>query len=218
MMSAGFRTRWRAGVALAVAAGMMGALGVAAPAPALAQAASARDAGAEAFIDTSARKVLAAINQHRPGADRRAAFHAVISDLVDWPRVSRFVLGKYARTATPDQLARFAAAYRAYDEGVYQRRIEDYHGERAVVTGSTARKPGDVIVITRVYSAGGEAPLDLAWRVLAGPGGWKLVDVQVKGVWLAITQQQDFVSTIDNAGGKVDVLINQLQAEPGRGR
>ncbi|HQT52523.1 MAG TPA: ABC transporter substrate-binding protein, partial [Phenylobacterium sp.] len=31
------------------------------------------------------------------------------------------------------------------------------------------------------------------------------------GVWLAITQQQDFVSTIDNAGGDISVLIAQLQ-------
>ncbi|PZR30546.1 MAG: toluene tolerance protein, partial [Caulobacter segnis] len=32
---------------------------------------------------------------------------------------------------------------------------------------------------------------------------------------LAITQQQDFVSTIDNAGGNIDVLINQLQKGQG---
>ena len=46
---------------------------------------------------------------------------------------------------------------------------------------------------------------------------WKVVDVQFKGIWLAITQQQDFVSTIDNAGGNIDVLINQLQ-KGGSGR
>jgi len=44
-----------------------------------------------------------------------------------------------------------------------------------------------------------------------------VVDVQVSGVWLAITQQQDFVSTIDNAGGKIDVLIAQL-AQDGNGQ
>ena len=58
--------------------------------------------------------------------------------------------------------------------------------------------------------------MDLAWRVLGGAGGWKIVDVQVKGVWLAITQQQDFISTIDNHGGNVDVLINQLIADAAR--
>ena len=36
------------------------------------------------------------------------------------------------------------------------------------------------------------------------------------GVWLAITQQQDFVSTVDNAGGNIDVLIGQLRQQAAR--
>ena len=52
---------------------------------------------------------------------------------------------------------------------------------------------------------------------MLGGANWKVVDVQFKGIWLAITQQQDFVSTIDNAGGNIDVLINQLQ-KGGSGR
>jgi phospholipid transport system substrate-binding protein len=51
--------------------------------------------------------------------------------------------------------------------------------------------------------------------VLGSGSSWKIVDVQVRGVWLAITQQQDFVSTIDNAGGNINVLIAQLQADKG---
>jgi phospholipid transport system substrate-binding protein len=55
--------------------------------------------------------------------------------------------------------------------------------------------------------------MPVAWRVLSSGGLWKVVDVQVKLVWLAITQQQDFVSTIDNAGGDIGVLIARLQQE-----
>ena len=82
-----------------------------------------------------------------------------------------------------------------------------------MVTGSQVRKPGDVIVVTAFTGAENSQPIDLAWRVLGGGSNWKIVDVQVKGVWLAITQQQDFISTIDNHGGNVDVLINQLVAD-----
>jgi len=53
----------------------------------------------------------------------------------------------------------------------------------------------------------------VSWRVIAEGGGWRVVDVQVDGVWLAITQQQDFVSTIDNAGGNIQVLIDQLKRQ-----
>jgi len=102
-------------------------------------------------------------------------------------------------------------AFRTYAEGVYQNRLGDYHGENLKVTGSVVRKPGDVIVNTVVAGGQVSQPLPVAWRVLNTGGAWKVVDVQVSGVWLAITQQQDFVSTIDNAGGNIDVLIGQLQ-------
>ncbi len=184
-------------------------------APALAQeGARARDAQAEAFVDPNARRVLGVLNDRRTSVEQRhQAFRVLIGELVDWPRLTHFVLGKYARTATPDQLARFTAAYRTYAEGVYQRRIDDYRANKAVVTGSQVRKPGDVIVVTAFTGAENSQPIDLAWRVLGGGSNWKIVDVQVKGVWLAITQQQDFISTIDNHGGNVDVLINQLVAD-----
>ena len=180
------------------------------PAPALAQGA-ARDPQAETFIDTSARRVLGILNNRSiDTASRRQAFHNLTNDLIDWQRLTRFVLGKYARTATPDQLQRFAVAYHTYNEGIYQRRIDDYKGLRAVVTGSVVRRPGDVIVRTMLSGAAGQQPTELSWRVLGGGNSWKVVDVQVKGVWLAITQQQDFVSTIDNGGGHIDTLTGQL--------
>ena len=184
-------------------------------APALAQ--SARDPQAEQFVQTKAQRVIGVLaDKSQSVAQKKATFHAAIDDLADVPKITNFVLGKYARTITPDQRQRFSAAFRIYAEGVYQNRIDDYHGETLKVTGSTVRKPGDVIVNTVI--SGGEVgqPLPVSWRVMGGGASWKVVDVQFKGVWLAITQQQDFVSTIDNAGGNVDVLITQLQRDAQR--
>lgn len=193
-----------------VLASVVAVLPVAAPA---AMAQSTRDAGAEAFVQQGAREVLAVLNDHSKGdAAKKEAFRALVNRLIDVPKVTRFVLGKYARTATPDQYARFSGAFRTYAENVYMKRIDDYHGEKVVVTGSLVRKPGDVLVTTQLAGGRSQQPTNLVWRVLGGGNQWKVVDVQVSGVWLAITQQQDFVATIDNAGGKIDVLTNQLLA------
>ena len=56
----------------------------------------------------------------------------------------------------------------------------------------------------------------VSWRVLGAGAAFKVVDVQTRGVWLAITLQQDFVSTIDNAGGSVEALIQKLEGADGR--
>jgi phospholipid transport system substrate-binding protein len=184
-------------------------------APALAQA--ARDPQAEQFVQTRAQKVISVLaDKSESVAQKKATFHQAIDQLADVPKITNFVLGKYARTITPDQRARFAPAFRTYAENVYQNRISDYNGEVLKVTGSTVRKPGDVIVNTTISGGQIDQPLPVSWRVLGGGTSWKVVDVQFKGVWLAITQQQDFVSTIDNAGGNVDVLISQLQRDAQR--
>lgn len=183
--------------------------------PALAQ--GPREPQAEQFVQTRAQRVISVLaDKSQSVAQKKATFHQSIDELADVPRITNFVLGKYARTITPDQRQRFAAAFRVYAESVYQNRISDYHGETLKVTGSTVRKPGDVIVNTTIGGGQLGQPVQVAWRVMGGGTSWKVVDVQFKGVWLAITQQQDFVSTVDNAGGNIDVLISQLQRDAQR--
>ena len=181
------------------------------------QAQTARDPSAEQFVQAGAQRVISVLADRSQSESQKAAtFHKAIDDLADVPRITNFVLGKYARTITPAQRAQFTPAFRAYAESVYRNRLNDYHGETVKVTGSTVRKPGDVVVTTQVVGGQLSQPVSVSWRVLGGPGGWKAVDVQFKGVWLAITQQQDFVSTIDNAHGDINVLIAQLQRDAQR--
>jgi phospholipid transport system substrate-binding protein len=180
----------------------------------VALAQGARDLQAEQFVQTKAQRIVSILADRDEGlGQKKAAFHQAVDELADVTKITNFVLGKYARTITPDQRRRFASAFRSYAEQVYQNRIGDYHGETLKVTGSVVRKPGDVIVNSVVGGGQIRQPLPAAWRVLGAGDTWKVVDVQVKGVWLAITQQQDFVSTIDNAGGNIDVLIAQLQQD-----
>jgi phospholipid transport system substrate-binding protein len=193
-------------------------LGAAVPlnaaAPSLASAQAPRDAGAEQFVQTGAQKIISILNNRAEGAgDKIRTFRGIVDDLADVPRITNFVLGKYARTITPAQRDRFARVFREYAQNVYETRLGDYHGETVTVTGSVVRKPGDVVVTTTISGGKVSQPVTASWRVLGGGSSWKVVDVQVAGIWLAITQQQDFVSTIDNAGGNVDVLIAQLDKQ-----
>jgi len=206
-------TRRSAQLAL-VAVASLAASGQAAPAMAQAAPGNGRDPQAEQFVQTNAQKVISVLaDRSMSVAQKDATFHREVDAIADVPKITNFVLGKYARTITPQQRQQFASAFRAYAERVYQTRLGDFHGETLKVTGSIVRKPGDVIVNSVVTGGQTSQPLPVAWRVLGSGGSWKVVDVQVKAVWLAITQQQDFVSTIDNAGGDIGVLIARLQRD-----
>jgi phospholipid transport system substrate-binding protein len=177
----------------------------------------ARSPGAEQYVQVNAQRALDILSQH--GGDQateKRLFRGFIDQVADVPKITTFVLGKYARTATPAQRQAFATVFREYAANVYESRLSDYHGETMKVTGSVARSPTDIIVASQVSGGKLDHPVAVSWRVLGESGGWRVVDVQVAGVWLAITEQQDFVSTIDNAGGNVDVLIAQLQKQVAR--
>ena len=179
--------------------------------PAAAQS-SARDASAEAFVQTEANIALNILRSGNVGAEKQQ-FRAFVDRVADVPRISRFVLGKYARSATPQQMAEFGEVFRAYANGVYESRLGQYGGQGLKVTGSIVRKPGDVVVQSQI--TGPKAQV-VQWRVVQSGGGWRVVDVNVAGVWLALTQEQDFVSTLDNNRGDLNVLIRQLRQQTPR--
>src|SRR4051812_9400220 len=206
------RSILKAAAAAVVVLGAAAPLNAALTVPAFAQA--PRDAGAEQFVQTGAQRIISVLNdKSQSTGEKIRVFRGLVDELADVPRITNFVLGKYARTITPAQRDRFARVFREYAQNVYETRLGDYHGETVKVTGSTVRKPGDVVVNTVISGGKVSQPVSASWRVLGSGNSWKVVDVQVSGIWLAITQQQDFVSTIDNAGGNVDVLIAQLEKQ-----
>jgi phospholipid transport system substrate-binding protein len=194
-------------VAAPVAAGL-------AVAPA-AYAQSRRDQAAEQFVQGQATRVLAVLNDRSLSVDqKKRTFEGLIDQVADVPRITDFVLGKYNRTINPAQKREFSTLFRDFANNVWETRLGEYGGEKLTVTGSTIRAPGDVVVASRVQGGKLKQPAEVNWRVLKGADGrWRAVDVQVQGVWLAITQQQDFVSTIDNAGGNINALLTQLRAQ-----
>lgn len=202
---------------LAIAMASFAVIAVSALPGGAAFAQSTRDPSAEQFVGAQAQRILAILNNRDQGrAEKITAFRAIIDQDADVPRITTFVLGKYARSITPAQMQRFAPVFREYAQNVYERRMSEFHGETVKVTGSIVRRPGDVVVNTLIVGGALKQPLPVAWRVLGAGGSWKVVDVEVSGVWLAITEQQDFVSTIDNHGGDIDALTAQLRQQTQR--
>ena len=196
---------------------LVAALGLSALAPVHALALADRDLAAEAFVQSEGQKALTVISNRALSPSARAtAFRQIVDQIADFRKISSFVLGKYARVMTPPQRQRFEVAFKTYAQRLFQTQMASFKGDQLTVTGSAVRAPGDSVVTTRVTGDKSAGPLTVSWRVLGAGNAFKVVDVQTRGVWLAITLQQDFVSTIDNAGGSVEALIQRLESGDGR--
>lgn len=212
------RARLAGVAALALGAALPLALSTAAPAAAQAVRTHG-DTQAEAYVQSAASRALAILNNtSMPTAAKKQAFYSFVNDIADVPRITDFVLGRYRRSLTPDQYSRFSVAFRQYADSIYETRLSDYHGEKLTVTGSVARSPTDVVVSSMVSGSDYKGDPTVNWRLLKGAAGWKVVDVQAQGVWLAVVQQQDFTSTLANHNGDIETLIRQLQAGAASGK
>jgi phospholipid transport system substrate-binding protein len=181
------------------------------PVAALAQT-PVRERDAEAFVSTKATEALRILNDKTLTLnDKARLFRGFVDETADVPRITGFVLGKYRRRLNADEYAEFSSLFREYAIDTYETRLNEYGGERLRVTGSTQRKPGDAVVVSVIEGGDLDKPQPVKWRVIKSGNDWRVVDVEVLGVWLAITQQQEFVALMDNAGGKAQPLLNELR-------
>ncbi len=178
------------------------------------------DQAAEEFVASALAKSNAVADADE--ATRLAAIEALVEENVDMRRVSRFVLGQYARQMTDAQQAEYAPLFRKYATLVYQNVLSEYSAEKLAVTDSIDRSERDIIVNSRIIDpAPGSnlADITIHWRVYRSrTGKLSVVDAGAEGVWLAIEQQSQFKSIISNNGGGqagIDALIVELREQVG---
>ena len=77
------------------------------------------------------------------------------------------------------------------------------------VIGSVDRTETDSVVETRVTQKG-EDPMTVRWRVMERGGAWRVVDVEVLGLWLAIEQRAQIAAILDKPRATIDDAIAAL--------
>jgi phospholipid transport system substrate-binding protein len=179
----------------------------------LAAAQPARAANvAEAFVGDNIHKGLEILNNKRLNTvQRRDQFETFLLGLVDVRRIGLFTLGQYRRTAPPEDIEAFVAAFRNYAVAAYQSYFSKYSGQTLKVTGSTERSPTDFIVATQLNDPGSsQPPLEVDFRVRTDGGRPVLVDVSVSGIWLSLEERDQFTAFLGQNGGNIRTLIAHL--------
>ena len=146
---------------------------------------------------------------------RRDKFRSFILQLTDMKRIAMFTLGRYRRGASDQNINDFVSAFTEYANAVYEHHLAKYKGQTMKVTSSTDRSPTDHIVNVQVPGTNGGQPINAAFRVMTDAAKPVVVDVEVEGVWLAITQRDQFAGYLQQNGGDLPALSAYLlkQAE-----
>ena len=166
--------------------------------------------GASAFIADLASQAIKILQSSSDKIERREEkFRGLLSTGFDMPFIARFVLGKHWRKATPQQRADYQALFAEYLLKSYSRRMGGYSGETFTVAAARPAGKKDIMVKTRIVQPGGP-PIKADWRVRPKNGQYKIIDIMVEGVSMAVTQRSEFNAVIRQRG--IPGLLQALRA------
>ncbi len=174
------------------------------------RAAPANDASA--FIDGLVNQALADLgNKQLSPQDRESKFRALLLSDFDMTRISRFVLGRYWKEANDQEKQKFQKLFEEYVVHSYAARLSGYSGQQVKIVGSRAEGDNAFIVMTQILQPNDAPPAKVDWRVRKDGNDFKIVDVDVEGVSMLVTQREEFGTVIQRNGGTVAGLNNALE-------
>jgi phospholipid transport system substrate-binding protein len=188
--------------AAAVAAGL--------PAPLAAQQVDIQRA--TTFIQTTGDQLVAAINGRGAVAQRREQVAQVLRRAVDVEGVGRFILGRWWRSATPEQQQEYLQLFEQVLIRNLSARFGEFQGVRFSLGRTQARTEEDALVNTVIERPGNPA-FSLDWRVAEIGGQPKIVDVIAEGTSLRLTTRSDYSSVITRNGGNVSALLAAMRQQ-----
>lgn len=185
------------------------------PLPAVAESApSAR----ELVIGTS-EQLVAALQEDQAaikqdiGKAYELAEETVMPHL-DFPRITRWVLGKHWRTATDQQRERLTSEFRTLLTRSYVSAMVTYvdqilqHADNVEFPLNRSRQDEDSAAVTMLIRQESGQPVAVQYQMYLSDTGWKIYDVQVEGISLALTYRSTFSQEIARDG--IDGLIATL--------
>lgn len=176
---------------------------------------TARAQGADAteFVRQFGMQVLAIVSGPGSVEQKRGRLEPLITQAVDIPAIGQFVLGRFWRTATPQQQQEFQRLFNQVLLNNVGGRIGEFSGVGFTMTSTTQREGGTHVGTT--IARPNQQPNRVEWVVGNASGRPRIIDVVAEGTSLRLTQRNDYASFISRNGNRVDALLDAMRRQAG---
>jgi len=164
------------------------------------------------LIRGTTEDVLLALERTPRLRDNPDDLQQLVKDVIlphfDLPALSQLTLGKYWRQATPEQRARFTSEFTELLIRTYSSSLAQHanHGMEHELLSRPEDKRG-ATVRSRIARPG-EAAIVIDYRLRPVGNSWRIYDVAIEGVSLAVNYRATFSDEIRRGG--LDTLIESL--------
>ncbi len=168
--------------------------------PAAAAAGADQVAGARSFMNWLADQAIAVLRRTSDSLEQReAAFRQLLLQAFDIAFIGRFVLGRHWRRMTAAEREDYLGVFSEFLVKTYSRRFGGYSGESFAITGAKPTGKKDIVVGTNIRRPSGP-PIRADWRLRVIDRRYRIIDVSVEGISMALTQRTEFASVVQNHG------------------
>lgn len=163
------------------------------------------------FVKDMGDKAFASLSEAGLTEEERAKrFRGLLHDAFDLPRIARFTLGRYWRTASDGEKAEFVELFEKFVVQAYSARFQDLSGKKLNVIQEREVSASQALVLSEILIPG-KPSVKINWRVRSKDEKHKIVDVMVEGISMSVTQRDEFAAVIRQTGGRVEGLIKALR-------
>ena len=144
--------------------------------------------------------------------DREREFRRLLTDGFHLELIGRFVLGRHWRRASDEERAEFQRLFEDYVVASYAQQLANYAGEQLVIQRGQVKGERGALVSSQITRPQGD-PIQVEWRLRRAGEGWRIIDVVVEGISMAVTHRSEFSSVIGSHGGRIDGLLEVLRGK-----
>lgn len=177
---------------------------------------AADTASAEQVIQQTSKEIMTTIESRKEELrEDSTRLYALVEDIVlphfDFDFISRLVLGRAWKEASPENRKRFSQAFQKLLVRTYSNALLEYSGEQLTwIEAKTGDNPNRVIQRAEVELASGQV-VPMNYRMHKTGNGWKVYDITIDNISLVMNYRGSFAGEIRKNG--LTSLIERLEAK-----
>ena len=162
------------------------------------------------FIESLGQEVLTKIaSKNITEKQREKNFRELYTRAFDNNYISQFVLGRHWKKINKKTQEEFVKSFNEYLIMIYAPKFKGWSGKFKTI-GSQVENNMYVVAMQLVTNSNSPTSLNLDWRMILKNKEFKILDVNIDGVSMLVTQRAEFSSVIKNHPLGVKGLIKQM--------
>ncbi len=163
------------------------------------------------FVDNLAEDIITnVLASQKSNEEKLEIFKDRFQKALDLKTIGQFVTGVYWRKASPTDKEAFLKAFMDFTTKSWADRFNLYTGQKITFTGTRNAQSGQLFVDSQIQN---NPPVEVIWRLKTTDGTYRITDIIVEGVSMAMSYRNEYTAFLKRNGGNLSSLTKELETK-----